>query len=537
MQNNGNGNNPIIAALDMKTANAIRKAVNENGAADQSMQSRAQREYPAWVFFGYSLFQGLYQRTKESDVAPWGYAQRDLHLRTFFYLAGNNYVQNAESIMQQKVQSTDYTIEGPDRTARYVRDLLNGSEFGRGFYEFQAKFLKDYDTCDNGVFVELIGAGEADEPLQGRVQGIAIMDSLRCQRTGLVDYPVLYYADNGERHKIHRSRVWFASDMPSTDERMFGYGFCSLSRAVSMAQTQILWSAYRNEWLDDRFPNGLLALNNINLEYWQNLLSEHKLQQEAQDKNVFSQVMPVPSMDPSQPVSIEHIPFRQIWEGFDQKMLSDLAIDDVAMAWGLDHQDLAPLATSSMGSGAQSTVLDQKARGKGVGNRLQLMQRFVNDITPESVTFEFDMTDDAQDLQQAQIREAKARTVISLYSAQQPPAAGFYGEIQSTLGTTSLITRDEGRKILSKEIPEWSEILNPVPDDEEGPDVQFADVIAQKWYGPKVQLRKNGDVKVIEPTRKALPVIAEVSDAEVVAAREYLAGLGITFPEGSTNAQ
>jgi len=221
------------------------------------------------------------------------------------------------------------------------------------------------------------------------------------------------------------------------------------------------------------------------------------------------------------------------------------------MAFGMDPQDLAPLSSQALGSGAQSSVLDEKAKGKGVGHVLTHLEGLWRSVLPASVTLRYDRRDDEQDLRSAQIRETKARTVIWLYTGTTGKSGGGSTDQSSTPtapitsllpGTdsptpTSLVDRAQAQRLLMYEIPEWAEIIDPdmtlrneVTVDDLDPMV--ADM-QQKMYGPRVRyISKSRRTILVNPPRRQTKaahraLVEPVTEAEIAESKRRLAALGI----------
>lgn len=536
----------------------------------------------------------FYRQRTETDIAPYGWGGRDVQMRRMFTLQGNDLIQAAVTATVQKVQSTEWIIDGPKRTAAQAAKLLQESDLGNGWDAFVARFVQDYLTQDNGMFWEVIWSDasadtrEMGAPSAGaKIIGLAHLDSGRCRRTGIAEYPVVYLSLVGGYHKLHHSRVVFAADLPNPNERYLGRGFCAMSRCLSVAQTIIRYAAYRTELLDDVPALGLLVLQNINKQFWDSTKKEFNSQRQSNEQFIFSNLMTLFNMDPTKPAGANLIPFKGLWENFSERDFYDMAIDITAMAFGLDRQELAPLATSALGSGAQSTVLAQKSRGKGIGNILSAIERQLNRLLPESCTFHFDFHDDEQDFQKAQIRNQNAGTIIALYGASSgnakpgvmdkpKPLAGDTlkafgdpglfaantpadakpsapGQVPPGLATMpppppkeTLISRNQALQLLAKEIPEWADILQAEDptgdvtyDDTEldalaGTDVNDAPMPAvtkalverrTARYGAPCRITKAGKVRVFK-SAPAKPA-PRIEHDDVLAAREYLKALGI----------
>lgn len=489
----------------------------------QSIQSYDGR-YEAASTSTYLLDAGLAVATRRiTDVPYYGgpVRARDHALDTVFHLPGLGPVQAAVSLRTQKVGTTDWYMEGPRKTAVYYHAILHNANFGKGFEDFQARFVKDFDTKDNGAFVEIIGdapplrdskgaivydrtTGKAvpdvNGPLAGPVRAIANLDSLRCTRTGDPEYPVVYEDIKGRRHKIHATRVWYTADMPSNDERRYGVGFCALSRAVSAAQQLFKWGEMANEMLDDFPSSGVLVIRQMAKALFDEQMKAYEKGRQMNEQDFYHGLITL--FFQNKDGGVELVPFRQVWSSFDDRKFYDVLIDLTAMAWNMDRQELAPLATSSLGSGAQSGQLAKKSRGKGVHNTLLLLERFVNSLTPQSVTFHYDYTDEDQELQRAQIAQMKVNTILALYTAKNPDSNVNIDTVAvqtpAINGKVSegIIDRDEARYWLVKDgvMPRefMTEGTNPYPD------FQRFDAITTKalrLYGPRMVVDRAGRIR------------------------------------------
>lgn len=84
-------------------------------------------------------------------------------------------------------------------------------------------------------------------------------------------------------------------------------------------------------------------------------------------------------------VTLAELPDR-----FNRKEETDLAILTYANSIGLDVQDLQPLTGQQLGAGAQSQVLDEKSKGKGLAAWRQGFMHELNEaVLDERTTFAF----------------------------------------------------------------------------------------------------------------------------------------------------
>lgn len=551
------------------------------------VQSRAHEVNGAWFGVGAPGLNRLlfYRQKSPLDIPPYGYGGRGTALRRVWRLHGADIIASALAVMIQKVQATSYNIEGPQRTVSQAQQAIDLADLGKGWLQFIAKWVIDFCTQDNGVFVEKLGPGkplmrggmmvrhpdgmpviDVSQPLVGKPISFSHMDSIACERTGVYEVPVRYYDINGSMHLMHYSRMFWIADMPQPDERLFGYGFCALSRCISMIQYSINSADMRNESLDNMPPLSIMALENINKEKFEEQMAAYDSDRRAVEERVLRSVLTLVSQDPTKPVNVKLTPVRQLWESYDEEKAFNVIVDTVSMAFGLDRQDLAALSTSAMGSGAQSTVLDEKSRGKGVGNVLTQVEGMMREMMPASCKFGFDRRDDEEDLKRATIRETKSRTVLWLYTGSTGKSGGggspIGGPAPAAQPTdailpptdsptpTSLIDRVQAQRLLMYEIPEWADIIDPdmtlrneVVVDEIDQDV--ADM-QTKMYGPKVRyVSKSRRTVLINPPKRQTKaahraLVEPIKDADIAAQKDWLAGLGIDVdglrPKESANA-
>lgn len=457
-----------------------------------------------------------------SDVPAYGagVAARDRALRSLFYLPGLEPIQSAVSIYAQRLVTTSWIMEGPSKTAHYYWTRFHQANFGQGIDDFHQKFVLDYLCTDNGAFVELIGdapplrrngrivynleTGEpvpdATQPMQGPIKGIANLDSLRCTRTGDPHFPVIYDDLEGRRHKIHATRVWMVTDMPSADERRYGVGFCALSRAVSVAQRLYKWGQMASEMMDDFPSSGILVVRQMAKVLFDQQMRAYEAGRQMKEQEFYHALITL--FFQGKDGGVELVPFRQVWSSFDDQKFSNVMIDLVAMCFNLDRQELAPLASTTLGSGAQSGTLRKTSRGKGVHAVLAHLERMYNAVTPQSISFHFDYTDLDEDLQAAQLAQLKANYLLSLYTASKPDSNVSIDTTTVTTPTVSpntvskgAITYEELRYLLVKEGVIPRELLRQ--EENLRPDWQRFDDVTMKAlrrYGPPILLNNRGRI-------------------------------------------
>lgn len=407
-----NGNTPPIVDTDALTARALR----------HTMQT-----FPPPINAGAFLVTDF----NRGPILPtYGTKERDRILRIYDQMEYNGLWQGTIAGLIKKVRSTPWEITGDPYWSNYYQAVFQNAQFGQGWGVFIALVLRDLLTQDYGAFVELIGPGDPTRSISGplgdpyrnpddpkRYYGIAHKDSWRCYVTGNPTWPVVYYSlMTGALHRVHHSRIKRFVDMPNPDERYFGIGLCALSRTIGVAAREIRMGRYIETFLDDKPKPGINTYQGITEEQFKTLMGNYTRQQSTDAGALFGKTLNMFSMDVGVPLEVKSIPFSQTPEKFDFIKYVELDVNSIALAVGVDRQEIWELAGRALGSGAQSAILAQKAEGKFYGDTLQELERFFNNnFLPTGLEFRFkpkntvgDTAQSAIDLQYAQAAQTLA---------------------------------------------------------------------------------------------------------------------------------
>lgn len=433
--------------------------------AELSLQRRADDKQPTGSVFSWWFSQpddGL-------SIAPYWSAQRDMELRSFLWREGNDILQGAVSSMVKWGKTLSWVCEGPDEVTKGYQSALSESEFGDGWGTLISKVLTDYYTQDKGASIELIGNGDPDGPIQGPVLGLAHLDAASIQPTGDITYPVIFNnPKDGKPHRIHTTRVIRLVDMPSPNEALNGVGFCAISRIIATTQVLLKLIRYKNEKLSDMPEAGLLILNNINPKQWDDVKAGHQKDRRKLGQEIWSNVMSLVSLDPSQPASANFVSFATLPNGFNETEATDIYLNIVALAFGVDKREFWPESKSGLGGNREAEIMTEKAKGKGKGDIIAAIERAINwKVLPASVNFRFDFRDDQQDKLKAEINKVKVDGIMSLWDSESYRA-----------GLVPPVSAIELRQILADNVPDYfkQEFLEfDVSDEEELTDTERED--------------------------------------------------------------
>lgn len=412
--------------------------LNITQAVKQSVNDQEPPDYGSnhidWYF-------GLVARRNEI-LLPWGYPGRDWQLRSLRYNPHNTLVVGAFGNIIRRFKQIDFELVGGRNLTKRYQKILQDAQYGLGYDTFMDMLLWDYFTLDNGAFIEIIGRGEPDTPLQGEVAGIAVLDSLRCYATGNQEFPAYYQSHiTGKISKMHWSRVVRLVDQPSSDPQYKQRGLSAMSRAVSIAKIQTLMSEYQVERLGDLPPAGIISLSGINMGQWEGMYRDYQAKKMNAGNDVFANMMIASGIKPDTPVKVEVTPFSTLPEHFNWFQNMQIAVNLLALAIGDDPQEIWSLSGSSLGTATQSEVLHAKGQARIFGDLIKLFTRLWNlRILPESIELKYKPKD-----------------------TQQSQAESEMAEKWSTVAQTNIyagtLTRLEARQLLANTVPAFEDVL------------------------------------------------------------------------------
>lgn len=439
--------NPDIPVPSVTQIREVTQNPIDSAEINQTIRQSVQ-EFPPAINTG-AFFA---QTVRGPILPPYGTKDRDRVLRLMYRNEFNTLVQGTISAIAKKFITTPWEVVGDKKrliwlpnkhgqlksisAVEHYQIMLQTAQFGAGWEVFASRLLEDFFTQDFGAVVELIGPGEPIGPIEGPVMGIAQLDAGRCFITGNPYYPLMYFSlISGALHRMHAGRVVRFVDSPSPDERFFGIGLCALSRAIAVANRQMYMGMYIQERVDDKPTPGVWLWQGVTDQQRQTLIQKYIREQESQEVPVFGKTLHVASVNVDAPLDLKQLAFSQVPEKFDWIQYNSLDVDAVALAFGIDRQELWELAGKGLGSGAQSEILAQKARGKMIGFLFQNIERLINRrVLPRDFEFKFNYRDENE---QSAIMEQNLKLAQTAQTLAAIPGAVTPLEIRSFLAASS----------------------------------------------------------------------------------------------------
>jgi len=399
------------------------------------------------------------------DIPTWSKVphSRDQKLREFIpkenLLTSTIYAAVARiANFRWDVVPADMTKAPPKNTMKAVkRSLTQWSDRGEGWLSLVQKTFIDFYTQDNGAFWELI---RRDDRPDSPVIAIGHLDANRCTRTGNARVPVIYEDIYGKTHYLNWWNVHTFEDMPSAEEDAYGVGYCALTRALLAAQILRDIDIYKREKVSGNFTRAIHFVSGVS----QGEIDDGMLWAREQMLNNglyrYSQPVIIPGLDPSHPVSVETVNLASLPDAFDEDTTLKWYVAQLAAAFGLDYQEIAPLPGGNLGSSQQSDILHQKTQGKGPALAISKIEDALNNhgYLPNTIRFEIKEHD--------------------IYSEKAKADAAFTRTKRCAMQITSGILDPEGAldlAVLDGDVPEW--IADQVK----------ARGLAQEWYENRLQ--------------------------------------------------
>lgn len=293
----------------------------------------------------------------------------------------------AVAIATTKVSSLSWEVQGsvPLRTSR-GHELLLQSDAGNGWVSFISKLLQDFLLTDNGCFIEIVRQSSS---INSQIIGLMPLDSLRCTRTKDPTKPVVYTDLQGRNHELQRHEVITMSDLPSPRADLLGSGKCAAHRAYTAIYKLSSIDVYINDKVTGRKPLAVYLINGLNDPQLRSVLVSAQAEADARGAVAYMGAILATVPGDTTP-GVATIDLASFPDRFNRKEELDASILAYANNLGLDVQDLQPLSGRSLGTGAQSEVLEEKARGKGL---TAFKQQFIHNINtwvlPDGTTMIF----------------------------------------------------------------------------------------------------------------------------------------------------
>ncbi len=357
----------------------------------------------------------LHVAQRAQTITPWGMnpTMRDQELRAFWlsesWLASVVYsvsIRNASFAWE--VIGSDPKEPLPKNTVRAVERLLKQSNRGKGWKNLIIKTCIDLYTQDNGSTWQIVRS--ADRP-DAPVINLVSLDAARIWRTGDDEYPVIYTDRYGVEHVMKWWEVRTIEEFPSPIETAYDLQISAVSRCLLAAEIIQSLSTYKMEKISGNFTRAIDFVSGVTQSNIDDGLAINREQILNRGLLRYSVPVVIPGIDPQSTLSHVHLDLASLPDNFSEDESFKWYVAQLAAAFGVDYQEIAPLMTGNLGSSQQSEIMHLKTRGKGPALIMGLFEDIINDgIIPRNVKFRFLEQDLRSESEKAEAKFTRAKT-------------------------------------------------------------------------------------------------------------------------------
>lgn len=356
------------------------------------------------------VFQSIYNWVHDMDLVrpgsrattrDWDTWYRRMSLREPFLTGVLN------SVIQIDKNRGWSLIGGRNQVARYTK-VLHDADNGEGWRYYAGWQAASYYQTRMGFVTEVGKEGTA-----GPLRALWSVDPTRCQLTGNADKPMKYFPRSGGQQQWLPGEYFRNASMVSTAEEDLGLGFPAVARCLYLAEILVAVYEHDEEMLGARAPRGLLLLNGISQEAWDDAMASREENLDNLERKYYGGVAVLASQGANE-VQATLMALSQLPKDFDAKKFTDLAMYGFALAFGYDAREFYPVSSGSLGTATETEVQHQKASSKGDLDFSLAHQEKLQRELPESLQFEYEMRDDAGSQLAAQVDLAKAQVITEM---------------------------------------------------------------------------------------------------------------------------
>lgn len=360
-------------------------ADNGNGALAHSVTRDDYATSPRGGVFHFMLPAG---GSAGPDLPPfWSFA-RDYTLYSTLYR--ESMWAAAIGLAITKLAAQDFNIDATPLKAKRAQELFLSFDSNKGWVGGLTKHLLAYLLTGNGGPVEIVRATSA---AGSKILGLIPLDTFRCIRTGDPDIPIIYRDRQGREHEMQAHQVFILSDMPDQADLWYGVGHCAAERAYGQLIKQEAIEAYVYGKVSGKRVLAFDLVSGVLPQQMEDAKSTAIANSVAKGVTHYmgSVIMAMAGDQAPQHVRIN---LAELPDGFNRKEETDHTILVYARSLGVPVQDLQPLSGQGLGTGTQTVVLDEAAKGQGLAAWRKQWEHAVNMfVLDDKTTFAFSTFD------------------------------------------------------------------------------------------------------------------------------------------------
>ena len=329
-------------------------------------------------------------------------------------------------------------IGGRNQVTRFSK-LLHNVEGGKGWRHFMKKLALSFWTSDIGGLVEIERLGDEEGPLVSLYN----VDPTRSQLTGSYEFPLEFTSTIDSDTQLWPIGSFFrVCSSPDNRERFYDLGYCAVSRCLDLAK--IMYSVWQHdlEKLGSRAPRGLLLLQNITDEQWNEAMQVRDARMTHKELDYYGAIEVLASGGIDQ-IDAKLVALSQLPDQFDQFSMFESLMVGYSLCFGYDIREFIPVTSGRLGSATETEQQHEKATQKGSRDLILGIQESLQKLLPRSLHFEFQERDIGGEIEKLVMQQSQADLVATMSQMRENIGAVLSNEeIRQLLARQGLIPED-----------------------------------------------------------------------------------------------
>lgn len=309
-------------------------------------------------------------------------------------------------------------IGGRNQVARFV-PILENADKNSGWRQWISQQSSGFYVTDIGPITEIGRDGRG-----GPMRALYHVDPTKCMLTGDVDRPLKY---DGNKYPWREDDFFRLVSLKNIKDKFHGLGYCATSRALDMAKLMLGIYSHQMEMIGARAPKGLLLLQNITQEQWDEAMKVREAKLDSDMRKYYNAVAVI-AQSGVDAVDAKLVALSQLPEGFDLEVFTNLLMYAYALCIGYDPIEFWPVLAGQLGRGRETDIQHRKGTGKGGLNFMLAMQEAIQGELPNSLLFEFEQRDQEGMRLDVEVAQLAANLVTTLYSGKGSQIPGPRGD-------------------------------------------------------------------------------------------------------------
>lgn len=305
-------------------------------------------------------------------------------------------------------RNREWSITGGRNVVNRYNNILRTAEQGEGYRYFTGRAALSFYTSDLGAVTE-VGRDGPDGPSRAFYN----VDPTKCMLTGNMDTPLSYTPPNGKEQLWQPLDYFRTTPLPTVREEFNGLGYCAVSRAWQLVQLMTAIYEHDLEKLGARAPKGLLLLQNISENQWEDAMKAREANLSKMERDYYGGVA-ILAQEGVDQIDAKLVALSQLPDGFDLEKVTKLIMLGIALCFGYDPIEFWAIDTGALGRSRESEIQNQKATGKGAVEFARTFQDRLQRELPPTLFFEYEQRDISGEISEAQLQKAWA-DVFAVY--------------------------------------------------------------------------------------------------------------------------